>query len=158
MLISLCKLIDLEEVAEMICEVETKILFFLMTFFFFMAYLKSVWNFDCCLIHFLRRLIKIKKKLKIFEDALFQCSKTSTHKMEKLAHWKNSIRKAKNGKSRNWAIFDKLALNHIHIDLLFPRFIFLYSSNSTLWYDFASGYHRSELRLDLTPQMIDLIA
>ena len=95
-------------------------------------------------------------KLEIFEDALFQCSETSTHKMQKMAHWKISVRKTENGKSRNWVIFEKLALNHVHIDLPFPLFIFLYSS--TLWYDIASPYHRSDLRLDLTPQITDLIS
>ena len=35
----------------------------------------------------------ISNKLEILEDALFECSNTSTHKMEKLAHWKNSVRK-----------------------------------------------------------------
>ena len=77
-------------------------------------------------------------------------------KWKKLALWKNSVRKMQNGKSRNWAIFEKLALNHIHIDSLFPLFIFLYSS--TLWYDIASPYHRSDLRLDLTTQMTHLIS
>ena len=62
----------------------------------------------------------LKNKLEIFEDALFQSSKTSTHKMEKLAHWKNSVRKTENGKKCN-----------------------------------CSGYHRSDLRLDLTPEMTD---
>ena len=100
-------------------------------------------------------LLHINNKLEIFEDALFQCSETSTHKMQKMAHWKISVRKTENGKSHNWVIFEKLALNHVHIDLPFPLFIFLYSS--TLWYDIASPYHRSDLRLDLTPQMIKII-
>ena len=71
----------------------------------------------------------ISNKLEILEDALFESSKTSTHKMEKLAHLKNSVRKTENGKSRNWAIFEKLALNHIHIDLLYPLICFIHRSS-----------------------------